>query len=188
MPKKHDWDKLKSEYVEGYTDPAGATVFPTLHDLGKRHGISESTIRKRSAQDDWATERDIYRQRIEQKRRENKADDLAAKASEFDQRIFQGAEIALKHITAHFAKANERASASRGADVMTLHQLEQLARALERYQKIGRLALGEATDIPGGDANAEQQKLIRELINDPEVAERIKGRFRSAVDDRTGEE
>ena len=185
MGKRHDWEPVKSEYIEGYTDSDGNHVWPTLQQLSERHGISESTMRKRASQEDWANERNIFRQRVEHKRQEKRAEHLAGKASEFDATIFRASETATKHIQAHLAQTSERFRQSGGRDPMPLAQLEQLAKSLERYQKIGRLALGEATDITEGDEDGTDQIIIKELVGDPDVAAKVKELFRSRTAERT---
>lgn len=188
MPVKHDWEKAKSEYIEGIQDSAGNILFPTLQTLSERHKISFSTIRKRSALEDWTTERNIFRSRLEQKRREMKSDILAGKASEFDAGVFRVTEIALSHIKAHFVAANYKLKKSEEEGEenllpMSINSLEQLSKSLERFQKIGRIVLGEPTDI-GGETDGERSLLIRELVKDPEVAERIEEYYRSSVGNR----
>jgi len=195
MGKRHDWDLVKQQYVEGIMDGDGNIMFPTLQTLSDMHNISESTIRKRSAADDWATEKNIFRATLERKRMESKTDILAGKSSEFDAQIFRLADIGVNHLKIHFINANNRLKRSeaeasaRGEEdaelqAMALSQMENLSRALERLQRIGRLALGEPTDMPGGERDGEHGLLIRELVRDPGVAESIKQHFRSSFTER----
>jgi len=51
---KHDWLKVREEYISG-GDPT------TLDVLGKKYGIPESTIRKRSMREDWRVLREKFR-------------------------------------------------------------------------------------------------------------------------------
>ena len=149
MPKIHDWDGAKKTYVEGIINKDGNLVYPTLEETAKRHGISNSTMRKKSMADGWASERDIFRTRLERKHQENRLELLAGKASEFDAGIFRAAEIGLAHIKMHFVKANEAmAKAPEGQkNPLSTTALNTLSKALERFQRVGRLALGEPTEI-----------------------------------------
>ena len=149
MPKIHDWDLVKREYVEGVIDKDGNLVYPTLAELGKKHKISPDTMRKRSTADNWTNERNIFRTRLAQKHQENRLELLAGKASEFDAGIFRAAEIGLAHIKMHFVKANEAmAKAPEGQkNPLSTSALNTLSKALERFQRVGRLALGEPTEI-----------------------------------------
>lgn len=194
----HDWDLVKQQYVEGIMDGEGNILFPTLQTLSDMHNIPESTIRKRSAADDWATERNIFRQTLERKRREAKTDVLAGKSAEFDAQVFRLAEIGINHLKIHFINANNRLAKSEAAAKaegeenpelfpMALSAMENLSRSLERLQRIGRLALGEATDLPGGDQyDDEERQFVRELIRDPNIAERVKEYYRAQFSQRPG--
>lgn len=149
MPKIHDWDGAKKTYVEGIHDKDGNLVYPTLEETGKRHGISSSSMRKKAADQGWANERDIFRTRLAQKHRENRLELLAGKASEFDAGMFRVVEIGLAHIKMHFVRANEAMNKAPEGQKRPLSTtaLNTLSKALERFQRVGRLALGEPTEI-----------------------------------------
>ncbi len=184
----HDWDKIKSEYVEGILDAEGNITFPTLQVLTDRHGVSQSTLRKKSALEDWTTEKNIFRTKLERAHREKKLEALAGKSAEFDGSIFRIAEIAVKHIQAHFIRANEQFRNSDGQEMMNMSNLDNLSKSLERYQRIGRLALGEPTEITGGHENGEKYYVIQEIISNPEHAERIRENYRQRIGDRVSPE
>ena len=189
MPYKHDWDKLKAEYVEGISDGEGNIRFPTLQDISVRNKVSESTLRKQSANDDWANERNIFRSRLEQKRREQKSELLAGKASAFDGTVFRAAELGLQQIMRYLINGAQQLKDTGGKKLMPMNQLEALGKSLVRYQQVGRLALGETTEITSGEAdNGEHYFLIQEIINDPELAERIEENYRHRIGDSVRKE
>ena len=169
MPFKHDWDKVKREYVEGTMDKDGNLTFSTLEDLSKKFKISFSTIRNKSARDGWPAERDIFQARLDQRRRENRIEILAGKASEFDAGIFRAAEIGLGHIKMHFVIANEKMNAQPAGkkEPLSITALDRLSKALERFQRVGRLALGEPTEIGApADANTTNINVLSELTTE----------------------
>lgn len=189
MSTKHNWEVIKSEYIEGVpSEERGELVYPSLRDLSEKYGVSQSTMRKRSAVEDWPTQRNMYQTKIEQMRREKKAKNLATKSAEFDEEIYKIADIGMKHIQGHFLAAQERFRESRGLEPMTMSSLEQLSRSLERFQRIGRLALGEATEITGGGEHGDQYYIIQEIVNNSEHARRIRENFRQRTGARSSQE
>lgn len=190
MPFKHDWDKIKTDYTQGIPDTEGNLVFPTLEELSEKHKVSMSTLKKRSAADDWRTARNMFRTKIEQKRVEQRAELLAGKAAEFDSDVFRVAELGLRHIQGHFLAAEERFRQSRGREPIGPTLLEQLSRAMDRYQRIGRLALGEPTELGGesSDGEVERSIIVQSIVQDKDVAERIAENYRRKARDRFGED
>jgi len=176
---KHNWPEIKSAYVEGYVDDSGAVVWPTLDQCAQDFNVSISTLRKRAAHEDWSEEKNAYRQNLEQARQERKIDVLADKATKFDEQVFKAAEAGLRHVQGHFLKYQDQLIESEGRNPMNLRYLNDLGNALEKFQRIGRLALGEATEIGmGGSNGGDSYYLIQAIIGNPDNAERIKEHFR----------
>ena len=191
---KYPWEQIKTEYVEGIADENGNVHFPTLQELEDKYGMAGSTIRGRAAQEDWATEKNIYQTKLRQKKQEKKVEELARKAAEFDSEVLKVADAAVKHIQGHFLAAQDRLRESRGREPMALARLEALSKALERYQKIGRLALGEITESYGYQGQVEQKHehefesaVIEQIVNTPELAEIVKENWRRKVGSEDGE-
>ncbi len=191
---RYNWDQIKTEYVEGIIDENGNLYFPTLQELEEKHGMSGSTIRRRASKEGWATEKDIYQTKIREKKREKKVEELARKAAEFDSEVLKVADAAVKHIQSHFLVAQERMRESRGREPMGLSRLEALSKALERYQKIGRLSLGEITESYGYQGQVDskhehefESAVIEQIVNTPEFAKLIKEDWRREVASEDGE-
>lgn len=120
-----DWAALRSEFVHGAM---------TLRQLAEAHKLNESTVRNRASREGWQADRDTLRQSATQAADaslvERRADELA-KFNEDDLRIAQlirrKAEIMLDKVD---SPAELKAAAGAAAEA----------------QKIGRLALGAATE------------------------------------------
>ena len=154
---KYPWPEIKAEYVEGI-NKNGEIHYPTLEELARKHGCSESSVRKRSAKEDWATERNIYCTKIEQKTQEKKSTVLAGKAAEFDAKVYQITDTAIEHVKGHFFRVQQQFKDSKGTEPMNEETLERLSRTLEKYQKVGKEALGEETE-----SMKEKTKLVVEV-------------------------
>lgn len=191
---RYNWDQIKTEYVEGIVDDSGNVHFPTLQELEDKYGMAGSTIRRRASKEDWATEKNMFQARLQQKKQEKKVEELARKAAEFDSEVLKVADAAVKHIQGHFLAAQDRLRESRGREPMSLARLEALSKALERYQKVGRLALGEITESYGHQGQVEQRHehefesaVIEQIVNTPELAGVVKENWRRKVRGEDGE-
>ena len=63
MGRRIDWIKIKQEYVENNI---------TLEELAKKYNVSSSSIMHRSAQESWATERQIFCRKVAEKNKKIK--------------------------------------------------------------------------------------------------------------------
>ncbi len=176
----HNWEKIKQDYVEGLQQSDGTIQWCTLDALASAHDMSNSTLRKKAAAEDWTTERNIYRTKLEQKRQDKKAEFLASKAAQFDVDVYRVVEASLKHIQGHFLVAQERLLNSQGRDPMPTTTIASLTTTLERVQRIGRLALGEPLDVTS-QSSGENYFVIQEILKDDKCTERIRANFRSRV-------
>ena len=138
---KHDWSKIKIEYVEGNI---------TLEELSKIHGVSFSTLRKRSGREGWTSQKNIYRTKLEQKRQERKSTILASEAAGFDASCLRPAQSAVELIEKRLAEIKKKGTLSYD----DTKELDRLSSALKAFQAVGKLALGE--DPEDKKANALQ--------------------------------
>lgn len=73
-----DWNTLKAEYIAGGV---------SYRELAEKHGVSESTLRKRAAKEHWSELRNKAGTATEQKIVDKTAEDSANKAVELSTRI-----------------------------------------------------------------------------------------------------
>lgn len=135
--KKHDWQVIKNDYVQA-PDEASR---PTLEQLAAKYGCSASYLREKAAADRWKVEAERYLQTVNDKRQEQKSTALAGSLAEWDANCFKLAQGGLELVFAHLKAAHD--AAKRGEDLISLKQMDEMSKALERFQKIGKTALGE---------------------------------------------
>lgn len=95
---KYDWILIKSEFVEGIQGEDGEPYYPTLDELCQRHDASISTMKKKSADDNWVRERNLYRTKLEQKVQEKKILHTASEVASLSSNALSTAEKAIKKI------------------------------------------------------------------------------------------
>lgn len=149
MGRRIDWVKIKQEYIENDI---------TLEELAKKHTVSFSTIRQKSAKEGWTTEKNIFRTKIEQKYQEKQSDLLASEASNFDNQCLRVARSAIEIVEKQIASLQKKTEEQK-TDALIERQirlLEKLSNSLKQLQSVGKVALGE---------NPEGQAPIRVQVN-----------------------
>jgi hypothetical protein len=140
---KSDWIELKDLYIMGELDKEGKVVYSSNVDLAKRFGISPQALSVRIKDEDWKTEKNLYLDNVEKRKREKRIESLASEAADFDVRLLNVAKDGITTIEHYFKLAKDKIEKDKKA--MSLDSLELLARSAEKFQKIARLALGENT-------------------------------------------
>ena len=136
MGRRIDWVKIKQEYIESNI---------TLEELAKKHTVSFSTIRQKSAKEGWTTEKNIFRTKIEQKYQEKQSEILASEASSFDNQCLRVARSAIEIVEKQIASLQKKTEEQK-TDALIERQirlLEKLANSLKQLQSVGKVALGE---------------------------------------------
>jgi len=140
---KYNWEKIKSEYVEGIRDEEGNVRYPTLRELSEKYGPNYNHLAKKAWEDKWTQERKLYTKKIQTLRQEKKSEILASEAAEFDSKTLELAKAGLNLIKAIFSQVVKKMKQEGFIDK---EDIEGLDRALVNYQKAGKLALGEPTN------------------------------------------
>jgi len=149
--KGYDFIAIRAEYVEGLVNDDGKQIWPTMKKLSMKHGVPFAYLRRIAALQHWTAEKQNYITNYEHAKQEEKIKFLAQKATKFDNRCIKIAEEGIKKIetlicnTLDGVRINEQ-----GEEVpipmVGMEELEVAAKTLEKFQKIGRLALGSSTD------------------------------------------
>ncbi len=142
--KKHDWQIIKTEYVQA-PDEANR---PTLESLAAKYGCSPSYLREKAGQDKWKLEAERYLQTVNDKRQEVKSTALAGELASWDADCFKLAQAGMSVIFTQLKLAHEAIKrVEQGTDdaiqLPTFKQMGEMATALEKLQKVGKTAMGE---------------------------------------------
>jgi len=141
---KYNWTQIKSEYIEGVKNKKGDIEYPTLKELSEKYKCSYLYIRGVAAKENWTQERNIYITKIQQLKQEKKSEILASEAARFDSKTLELAKAGENFISVFF---NQIVKKFKSEELIKKEDIEGLDRALVNYQKVGKLALGESTDI-----------------------------------------
>lgn len=145
MAAKHNWEAISREYIEA---PEEASR-PTLEELARKHNVSFGYIQQKAAKDRWTEQAKIFLRTVEEERRKQKSTSLASEQAQFDSDCLKIGRAVMQQL-AHHLRAQKK------DEPMKIYELDLLMRAMERVQKVGKVALGEA----GGDEEATENVVI----------------------------
>ncbi|MBD2068097.1 hypothetical protein H6F93_11270 [Leptolyngbya sp. FACHB-671] len=134
---KHNWQVIKDEYVQAPDEKSR----PTLEQLAAKYTCSPSYLREKAAKEHWKVEAERFVQTVSDKRQEHKSTALAGDLAAWDAQCYELAKGGLNLVFVQIKEATE--GVAKGNDLPSPKQLDELAKALERLQKIGKTALGE---------------------------------------------
>ena len=145
-------DSVKAEirdmYVRGVQSPDGTIKLPTIAELADAHDVNESTLYRHSHADNWKVEREQFQGRLTQEKDDRRRAELVEAAVEFDRTSL----VMARSIMAPAGGVMRRLGRG-GDDGITPAQLSHISSAVTNAQRIGKLALGEATDNMSLNAN-----------------------------------
>ena len=136
---KINWLKIKQAYTEG--------TEITLETLADKYRVSFGTLRNRSAKENWIEQRKLFQAKVQNLRIEKKSEIMASESVQFDSDCLKIARAALSKIV-------QELKGDMPAD--------KTMAALEKAQKIGRLAFGEQLEAPL-QININSDALIKKL-------------------------
>lgn len=156
--KRHDWETVKAHFIE-QTEPV------SLRELSEAYGIAYQSVKERSAKERWSYLRAEHQSTVARKAQEDrikrlldeseKYDDASLSAAKIGQNLVAGRMAQIASVFAasqsQFNNAVQRLKNGQPVDRTELYsairssELLELANALERFQNVGRKALG--TDV-----------------------------------------
>lgn len=188
---KYDWTKISNEFIEGILREDGSIWYPTLEDLAERYGMRAGYLRARAGAGpdgyvrgkSWYSLRSEHLARVEQLHREEAAKAKARASANFDQSCIVVARNGIAMIASWFKDAQARAV--QGPDGVTAYPLipaatlNMLSHAATNFQRLGRLALGEPSEIRADDVTVtvteedefdRLERALRQLSPEEQVA------------------
>lgn len=90
QPYRYDWDSISIDYIQGLLieqeDKSFRHVFPSYRDLAEKYGANDQVIGKRAREENWITQRDLYRSKTKSKLEGQRFSQLISESTQFDAR------------------------------------------------------------------------------------------------------
>jgi hypothetical protein len=159
---KYDWLSARKDYIEGYEDAEGTIVYPGPKEISERYGIPYGNVTTFISKERWKDHRDAHMNEIALARQKEHSKVLAKKAVKFDEQAADAAQVGQELILGRLLELRSFRAADRARAEDLLERMEQgeiipvtefksllwhtelesLANSLDKFQNIGRKALG----------------------------------------------
>ena len=158
-------ESIRVEYIEGIVREDGVRQLPSMRDLASKYGVTANTISRWSRKDGWAVQREKFQDRLSKKINTRRIDKLADKATTFDGECLAVANGVLQEVTRRLQEHLKAVQGDDDADQLAVYHLRELSQAALNGQKLGRLALGEASEITKGSIDVDGKTHFRETMD-----------------------
>jgi hypothetical protein len=149
--KKVDWDTIKTWYVQGEQGKDGLR-YPSLEEVADKGHRNASSVRQKASKEKWAELRNLFKSKTENLTLERKSLIMAGASAEFDSQCLDAARKGIQLVNEVLnAIITQRPT---GKDIKETiawvedrnDSIKELGKALNDYQKAGKLAFGENTE------------------------------------------
>lgn len=195
MAQRVDRAAIRASYVEGVAkDPDGDPtdrVWPSLDEVATLHGISRTTVIRRSMAEHWPDLRKEFQANVETERKRRFIEQRGEQAAALDRRALTNAEggmaligMRLTSLIVHEADKPER---DRGRS-LDGRELASLGLAARRWLQVKAAVLGQPDlDTPSID-ELERQALVAETLVAARLAEHLAEHVRAEAEHDAAEE
>jgi transposase len=158
-------DIIRKQYVEGIVRENGVREKPSMRELAQKHGVTANTICRWSRKNGWAVQREKFQERLSKQINTKRVDKLADKATTFDGECLSAANEVLQEVTRRLQEHLKAIQGDEDAEELAVYHLRELSQAALNGQKLGRLALGEASEITKGSIDVDGKTHFRETMD-----------------------
>ena len=171
------YEHVKVLFVEGELDLNNNRVWPKLSVLAKRFKLNQKTLDTHVSEGKWRVLKDQFQLKLEAARQDKRIEILSNEAILFDKKCFDMSNTIIEKLEKKLVAAStvDKEGVIRESSVFIL---ESICRALEKAQKVGRLASGESTSNSRQDLKvtfSQGLDMIRKnLESHPDVLKQLK--------------
>lgn len=193
---KYNWFNIRRDFIEGIENEEGH-YWPTMKDLSDKYNIPFAYLRQIAAEQKWKFEQDSFITTFEHAIQKKKIQHLTKRIIKFDNKCASIAEKGISQIEQLLNFANNHINlVNKGNDefeisdmngsemedpkkrskemIISLDFLEQAAKILVNFQKIGRVAFGSAATINKEENTITMKKAVSFSEGLAKVAQHIK--------------
>tara|TARA_Y100001937_G_scaffold126556_1_gene196117 strand:- start:510 stop:1070 length:561 start_codon:yes stop_codon:yes gene_type:complete len=151
-------EEIRNKFVQGIEDTRGGRKLFTIDELAADYGIPKPTLYKTAQREDWSLQQKRFQDKYLLELDARKRKELVEEAMNFDKTSLQLAKGVMGQI------AQSLRQNTQGEDKIKPQTLNSLSQALVQCQKVGKLALGQATDNVNVETNAKESDTFREAL------------------------
>ena len=129
--KRHNWEEIAKDYIEGIVLADGKRKYPTQREIADKYGITPALIGRHAKAEQWLVKREIFDSKVAEIRQQKKAETISDEGSAFDLKCFNISQEAADRVNEMLQQAEKPAEVS------------MLTQALKNLQAVGKAALGD---------------------------------------------
>ena len=156
--------EIRDEFVHGSPNGEGARAYPSIDQLYRRHDVSRPTLYRAAKREDWQKQKNQYQSELQAKQDQERLEAMLKSGKRLDDNALTIAQAMLTRIGRRLQQAMRLEQDSPGEEAMTPLELKDLSIVAANAQKIGKLALGEATDISKVSADVTNPEAFRSVM------------------------
>jgi hypothetical protein len=142
-----DWLKIRTEFIQGIREPNKKhPQFISFAQMAKRHKVPLPTLTHHALNEQWTMRRQEFIKEFEEAVKEKSIQKLSDKTTEFDNQCYNIAASGIDQIEEQmnfFKELNKSLTDENGnKKFLDLDYFDKASKAIERFQRIGRIALG----------------------------------------------
>ena len=127
---RHNWDVIKKEYVEGIKKD-GQMVYPSQASLCEKYNIEKAFMSRKVKAGQWDIQREIFDNKVTEKRQQKKVDVISDEGSQFDLDCFNIAKSGMNKIVEMIGMCGSP------------DEVNKLSASLKNFQAVGKASLGD---------------------------------------------
>ncbi|MEK9767828.1 MAG: hypothetical protein VW683_02805 [Betaproteobacteria bacterium] len=155
--------KIFIEFCEGELLDDGTRQSISLDALQKKHNVARATLYRRAEKENWQQQKIDFISKTREKLKESRAQDFTREAGQLDNASLALARGFLGRVAS--VLRNDEISARENQPTLTPQQLASLSAVAMNAQKIGKLALGEASEITKVNADVTVPDSYRTVMD-----------------------
>tara|TARA_Y100001970_G_scaffold293615_1_gene441690 strand:+ start:2432 stop:2986 length:555 start_codon:yes stop_codon:yes gene_type:complete len=150
-------EEIRNKFVQGIEDNKGGRKLYSIDELAADYGIPKPTLYKTAQREDWTFQQKRFQDKYLIELDERRRKELIQEAVQFDKTSLQLAKGLMGQIAQSLRQNTED-------DKIKPQVLNSLSQALGQVQKVGKLALGQATDNVNLETNGKDSETFREAL------------------------
>ena len=143
-PHDNYYATIKLDFVQGMLDKDDKRKYPTISELAKKYKLNSTSLNSYANKNGWKLQRKQFQLKMEVVLETERIKEFSKKIVEFDKRCFDLSDSIVDKLSIQLKSAVvlSKNGEEKGIDT---YAIESICRALEKAQKVGRLASGETT-------------------------------------------
>ena len=157
-------EKIKLEFIQGVIDQDNIRTYPSMRELSRKYKTTANTVSRGAKNGDWILERQRFQNQLTEKIRQKKANKMAERVATFDQNCLTIANGLIREVGRRLQSNLAVLQSDDKTEALKVYELRDLSQIALNGQKLGKLALGEASEIHKGTIDVDGDESFKRAL------------------------